>query len=80
MVYYDGLPHSLRIRLQESPYNICAACIMTELRVRKDVKDVVDYFEAMIRKRERIYDQNGQLLNLVGAKPFYGDNSSNETE
>ena len=29
--YFDRLPQSVRRRLRESPFNICAACLVTEV-------------------------------------------------
>lgn len=54
--YYDSLPQPVRERISRSDFNLCAACIHDQYRLRKDINWTMKYIsemERMIREGER---------------------------
>ncbi len=63
MVIYDIFPPEIRLRLQSSTYNLCAACVQ-DIATRKKLTyiDAIRQMEAQIRASEAASDsyQNSQ--------------------
>lgn len=49
---YDALPEPIRKRLQQSPFNLCPACVRWPRTGIKDQESMMTHMESMLREQE----------------------------